>query len=91
MEFLYDTNRFYYDDENGKNLAEITMSTVDDDTIIIDHTWVDNSLRGQGIAAQLVKQVVDFARQSNKLIMPLCPFAKEEFSKNEDYEDVLKK
>ena len=39
-------------DENGKMVAEITYS-VSDKIIIIDHTFVDPSLRGQGIASKL--------------------------------------
>ena len=41
------------------------------------------------IGKDLVKAGVDFARQNNLKIIPLCPFAKAEFEKHADYTDVL--
>ena len=38
---------------------------------------------------QLVKKIVDYARQENKKIIPLCPFAKKVMTKDKEYEDVL--
>lgn len=89
MEFLVEENRFYFDDAEGKNVAEITMSPAGSFKII-DHTWVDDSLRGQGVAAKLVKRVVDDAREKGYKVLPLCPFAKGEFDKKTEYHDVLK-
>jgi len=39
----------------------------------------------------LLETVVDFAREENKKIIPVCSFAKAEMNKNEDYKDVLHK
>lgn len=88
MEFLQDTNRFYLEDDNGGTIAEITFTTPHNGLIIIDHTGVNDSLRGQGVAQALVKAVVDKARAENLKIMPLCPFAKREFQKQTEYADV---
>jgi predicted GNAT family acetyltransferase len=57
--------------------------------IIIMHTFVSDQLRGQNVARQLLKAVVDFAREENNTIMPVCSFAKAELSKNDDYSDIL--
>ena len=82
-------NKFYLGDtlENAK--AEVTYVHANEDTIIIDHTFVSNELRGQNVGKQLIKKVVDFARQENKKIVPQCSFANKEFIKNKEYEDVL--
>ena len=64
---------------------------MDENKIRIDHTNVSEKLKGQGVGNKLVKRVVDFAREENKKIIPLCPFAKAEFEKNKEYEDVLYK
>lgn len=56
---------------------------------IIDHTEVDGNYRGQGIANQLVKAVADAAREHKVKIMPLCPFAKKEFERVKEYQDLL--
>jgi len=85
--FQHKNNRFFMNDENGKMVAEITYS-VSDKIIIIDHTFVDPSLRGQGIASKLVDSVVELAKKENKKIIPLCPYAKKLFENSEAYQKI---
>ena len=54
--------------------AELTLSKVSPSLIIVDHTYVPESLRGQGIAAQLAERVIADARAKGQRIVPLCPF-----------------
>jgi predicted GNAT family acetyltransferase len=77
-------------EENGKRLAEMTYSIASPTLIIIDHTEVDESLKGQGVGKKLLVQIVRKARNSNTKIIPLCPFAKSVFNKEESIQDVLK-
>lgn len=70
-------------------LAEMTYVWAGNDRIIIDHTEVSDALRGQGAGKQLVLKAVDFARARQIKIVPLCPFAKSVFQKNEELRDVL--
>ena len=92
MEIKQDENqkkgKFYYEEE-GKQLAEMTYTYAGDDKIIIDHTEVDDSLRGKGVGYKLVEAAVHFARENNISIMPLCPFAHAVFKKKSGYSDVL--
>ena len=37
----------------------------------------------------MLAKAVEFARQNNIKIMPLCPFAKSVFDKVAEYQDVL--
>lgn len=90
MNILQEKGRFYIDND-GKTVAEITYTTPNNDTFIIDHTFVDESLRGQNVGEQLVASVVALARQQERKIIPLCPFAKREFEKKASYADVWKK
>lgn len=80
--------KFYYAVE-GKQLAEMTYTYAGNDKIIIDHTEVDDSLRGQGVGYKLVEASVQFARENNISILPLCPFANAVFRKKKEYSDVL--
>ena len=74
---------------NGTREALMTYSWAGTDKIIIDHTEVNNSLRGNGAGYKLVAASVDFARKSMLKIMPLCPFAKAVFEKKSEYNDVV--
>jgi predicted GNAT family acetyltransferase len=76
-------------ERDGKLLAEMTYSAAGGDKIIIDHTHVDDALRGTGAGAKLVAAAVEWARANHKKILPLCPFAKSVFGKQPDYRDVL--
>ena len=74
--------------QDGEKLAEMTYS-VAGSRVIIDHTDVDDRLRGQGAGKQLVKSAVEWARQEKVKLMPLCPFARSVFDKTPEYRDVL--
>lgn len=72
---------------NGNRMAELTY-TVAGSYIILDHTHVDDALRGTGAGAKLVKAAVEWARAEHQRLLPLCPFAKSVFDKTPEYADV---
>ena len=76
--------------QNGEKLAQMSYS-VAGSRVIIDHTDVDDRLRGQGAGKQLVKAAVEWARRENVKLMPLCPFARSVFDKTPEFADVLAK
>ena len=76
---------------NGNELAEMTYIWAGEDRFIIDHTFVDEKLKGQGVGYKLVAAAVEMARNRSLSIIPLCPFAKSVFEKRADYADVLVK
>jgi len=77
--------------ENDVILAEMTYSMAGDALMIIDHTEVSDALRGKGAGLQLVNNAVEYAREKQLKIMPLCPFAKSVFDKkHEEFKDVLR-
>ena len=57
--------------------------------MIIEHTEVDDALRGQNIGFQLVQASVEYAREHGMKILPVCPFAAAVFGKKPDFADVL--
>lgn len=72
----------------GARLAELTY-TVAGSRIILDHTQVDDSLRGTGTGRKLVEAAVVWARAEKRVLLPLCPFARSVFDKTPEYSDVL--
>ena len=79
----------FYIDKAGQRVAEMTYSRTNATMIIIDHTDVDDSLRGEGVGRQLLNALVDWARSTGTKVLPLCPFAKAQFDKDASIRDVL--
>ena len=74
---------------DGKRAGIMTYTWTGKDQFIIDHTEVDSAFGGKGIGKEMVRAAVEFARNRNIRIIPLCPFAKAVFAKNPDFRDVL--
>jgi len=68
----------------------MTYTWAGEDKLIIDHTHVEDELRGQSVGRKLLDQLVKMARDKNIQIIPLCPFAKSVFDKDSTIHDVLK-
>ncbi|MBP0902544.1 GNAT family N-acetyltransferase [Mariniflexile gromovii] len=80
---------FYIEIDDVK-VAEMTYSNAAPNKIIIDHTEVSDSLKGQGVGYKLVDATVAYLRANNLKVIPLCPFANAVFKKkHEQYADVL--
>lgn len=90
MDIQRGKQRFYVE-KAGEVVAEITYSETGEKEMTIDHTVVSEELRGQKMGNQLVKKVVNLAREENKKIIPACSFARKEFEENQEYQDVLAK
>jgi predicted GNAT family acetyltransferase len=91
MEIKKGKQMFYIGESEKDNLAKVTYQLDRNGNYVLDHTYVSVELRGQKIAQKLVKQMVDFAREEGKKIIPVCSYAVSEFEKNNDYHDVLYK
>lgn len=89
MEFKYDKNRIYLENEEGKVIAEVTFPPVSDSVVDINHTFVDDSLRGQGMAGKLMEEVVKWLKAENKKAVLSCSYAVKWFEKNEEYSDFV--
>lgn len=82
--------RAYLGDINDPE-AEMTYSRAGEELIIIDHTDVGEHLQGQGVGRQLLKAIVEMARDRGIKILPLCPYAASVFKKDLSIQDVLRK
>ena len=83
MEFKKEENRIYLEDENGKVLAEIEFEKLEDNSYNIYHTFVDESLRGQGIASKLVEVAVNEIESRGAKVKASCSYAKAWIEKKE--------
>lgn len=89
MDFIYESNRIYLNDETGKTIAEVTFPAVTGQVVNLSHTFVDGSLRGKGIAGMLVKAAAEKIRQENKKVYPTCSYAVKWFDSHPEYADIL--
>jgi predicted GNAT family acetyltransferase len=67
----------------------MTYTTAGETGIIIDHTEVDESLRGQHVGESLLAEAVKYAREKGLKIYATCPFALAKLKKSAKYEDVF--
>ncbi|MES2575740.1 MAG: GNAT family N-acetyltransferase [Bacteroidota bacterium] len=86
---INDRKGFFYIEVDGKTEAKMTFVFAVPNKIIIDHTEVNEGNNGKGYGKKMVAKAVEFAREKNIKIIPLCPFAKKVFDKTPEFSDVL--
>ena len=74
--YITEENRIYLPDENWNILAEIDFEKIDEKTYNISHTFVDDSLRGQGIGNELVEKAITYLTAKWYQVSATCPYAK---------------
>ena len=88
MPFILTENRIAYVQE-GQLLAEATFPEFAPGVVNIDHTFVDEALRGQGVAAQMMERIARSLRETGRKAIPTCSYAKKWFGQHPEYADVL--
>lgn len=81
MDYIKEGNNIFLK-ENKKVMASISFEQVNDNTYNINHTFVDESLRGKGIASVLVKKAVDEIESRNANVIASCSYAKKWLKEN---------
>ena len=89
MKFTHSKNSIALLSENGKILAEVTFPEIDENTVNVTHTFVDDSLRGQGIAGKLMEELVIELQTSGRKAVLSCSYAISWFNKHPQYKDLI--
>ncbi len=74
MDYIEEKDRIYATDGAGRVVAEVTFPAANG-LAVIDHTFVDESLRGQGIAGELVRMAADRILAEGNKIGATCSYA----------------
>jgi len=90
MNFIFEKNRIYLENEKGECVAEVTFPQISQNEVNINHTFVDISLRGQGIADKLVRELAVYLRKNNKKAISTCSYAADWFGNHPEFNDVCK-
>lgn len=75
MRKIYNKENILYINDDNKEVARVDF-VYSNNSIIITHTFVDDSLRGQGIAKKLMQDIENIALRDNKKLEATCSYAK---------------
>lgn len=90
MEFMLKKSNLHHAfeyEKDGHRLAEITW-VESGGVMTMDHTYVSDELRGQGVAKKLLDEAVNYARTNRLKMKPVCSYVVAVFEKSEAYDDV---
>jgi predicted GNAT family acetyltransferase len=89
MEFIHESNRIYAQDEAGAVIAEITFPLRGEGLVAIDHTFVADSLRGQGVAGKLMAACHAQLSADGRKALPVCSYAVQWFQAHPEKTDIV--
>ena len=81
----------FFVEEDGKRLAEMVVS-ISGSNLTVYHTEVSETLKGKGVSTQLLETMVQYVRDNNLKVIPLCPYVNVQFRRHPDkYDDIWNK
>lgn len=89
MNFIHENNKIYMNDDHNHMVAVVSFPKEEGNIVNIDHTYVDSTLRGQGIAGKLMEETVHQLRQNNQKAKLTCSYAVDWFEKHPECADVM--
>lgn len=81
-----DKNRFELAVDGSMVVADYNLSR---GTIVFTHTLTPSALRGRGLAAQVVKAGLDYARAENLKVIPQCWYVAEYIGQHPEYQPLV--
>jgi len=90
MDFQYEKNRIFALNEAEQLVAEITFPETGPGEVTIDRTFVDDSLRGQGVAGKLVEEACKEIKKQNKKMAVTCSYAAKWLEQHDGYDDLIR-
>lgn len=86
-----DNRGAFYFEQEGTRLAEMTYKRSGPAVVEIDHTEVNEKLRGLGASRRLLDAAVAWARASGTRISATCSYARGQFEKDASIQDVYER
>lgn len=68
--------------EKGEQVGEVTFPETEAGVFDINHTFVDKSMQGKGIAAELVRRAIEEIKSRGGKIIASCSYAQKYIEKN---------
>jgi len=57
-------------------------------TLFLIHTEVPTALEGKGVAGAIVQKTLQYAKDNNYKIVPICPFVRHYLEKHKEWNDI---
>lgn len=90
MEFKIEKERLFLENDSGRETAHVEFPKDENCVYQITHTFVDDSLRGHGVASDMMKLIAEEMRKRKSKAHPVCSFAQQFFEKNSsEYSDII--
>ena len=68
--------------------SELTFVRTGEATVVADHTYVPDTLRGKGIAKLLVDRLIADAREKGFKVIPACSYVRVVFDRDASLADI---
>ena len=81
-----ENERFVTYVEGNEVYVEYTMRN---NEINLHHTYTHPTLRGKGLAAQVVRAALEFAKENNLMVIPTCSYVQAFIAKNDQYKELV--
>ena len=88
--FQEEKTRFFLE-EDGQLLAEINWNELPNGDLDVNHTFVDPSQRGKGLAEKLVLAVIEKASKEDLKVKPSCSYVAKYFDTHSELSELLVK
>lgn len=60
-----------------------------EDVLNLYHTYTEPELRGKGLAAQVVRAAIEFAKENNLKVVPTCSYVQAFIKRNDEYKELV--
>ena len=78
-----------YEVFSGDQRAGYSAYRLEDDTIAILHTDIDDRFQGQGLGSELASRMLEDARERELAVLPYCPFVQEYMATHPRYVELV--
>ena len=81
-----ENKRFIIYAESKEALVEYKLTN---EMLDLYHTFTDPSLRGKGLAAQVVRAAFEFAKENNLKVIPTCSYVRIFVKRYDEYKELV--
>lgn len=90
MNWQFEKERIFSENESNELLAETTFVKTGNREISINRTYVNPSLRGHGVAGKMLKVVAEYLRENDLKANATCSYAYAWLKRNQkSYSDII--